>query len=150
MPATLKKGHHKGICQHCGVKLDNPLAFSCKACKAKLRSVRSKRYNDKHRTPAKKRKYNIKHKYGLDYDPVTPDSKCAVCGSTKNLQIDHDHETGKYRDILCQRCNTMVGRLEKGQDILQGCLDYITYHGGTNEIQTIFNSQASGVPNSTH
>ena len=126
-----KSLHLRGTCQHCGVKLDNPEGLSCPECKAKLRSARSKRYNDKYRTPAKHRQYNLKFKYGLDYDPVTPDSKCAVCGSTKNLHIDHDHETGKYRDILCHRCNTFVGRLEKGQDILQGCLDYIHKHGGT-------------------
>ena len=121
----------RGKCQYCGVKLDNPKGMSCHECKDKLRSVRNKRHNSKARTPEKTRRYNLKNKYGLDYDPVNSDSKCAVCGSTKNLQVDHDHETGKYRGILCHRCNTLVGRLEKGQDILQDCLNYIHKHRST-------------------
>jgi hypothetical protein len=28
--------------------------------------------------------------------------------------LDHDHETGKARDYICQSCNHLVGRLERG------------------------------------
>jgi hypothetical protein len=36
---------------------------------------------------------------------------CAVCGAYEPLVIDHDHETGKIRGLLCQTCNVGIGML---------------------------------------
>lgn len=40
---------------------------------------------------------------------------CYVCqratGATKRLAVDHDHETGAVRALLCGPCNQMIGRL---------------------------------------
>lgn len=47
------------------------------------------------------------------------DGKCAVCSDAPNpdgprnqrvLNIDHDHETGKVRALLCYNCNLGLGR----------------------------------------
>lgn len=39
--------------------------------------------------------------------------RCALCqratGATKKLAVDHDHETGKVRGLLCGTCNKIVG-----------------------------------------
>ncbi len=32
-------------------------------------------------------------------------TECQHCGSSKNLHVDHDHDTGKLRGILCSKCN---------------------------------------------
>lgn len=40
------------------------------------------------------------------------DGKCAVCKVMANpydLQIDHDHQTGLIRGLLCARCNNRLG-----------------------------------------
>ena len=42
---------------------------------------------------------------------------CAICGRHESefkyrLCIDHDHETGQPRDILCAHCNVVVGIME--------------------------------------
>jgi hypothetical protein len=40
-------------------------------------------------------------------------NRCAVCGSgTGPWATDHDHITGKLRDILCLQCNTDLGLIE--------------------------------------
>lgn len=41
---------------------------------------------------------------------------CAICGrsSAKRLSVDHDHETGKVRGLLCAPCNLILGYFENG------------------------------------
>ena len=57
------------------------------------------------------------------------DSKCLTCFSTiefvqgKNLStehavVDHCHETGEVRGILCGRCNTILGRARDDDELL--------------------------------
>lgn len=40
---------------------------------------------------------------------------CFICrratGKTKRLAVDHNHETGAVRSLLCGPCNQMIGRL---------------------------------------
>jgi hypothetical protein len=40
---------------------------------------------------------------------------CAICrddGGERGLFIDHDHLTGKVRGLLCEGCNTAIGRMK--------------------------------------
>jgi hypothetical protein len=62
---------------------------------------------------------NVKYRYGItedDYHRMAEkqNQSCAICGrGTQRLDVDHDHETGKVRGLLCIRCNTTVGILEE-------------------------------------
>ena len=41
--------------------------------------------------------------------------RCFICqratGKTKRLAVDHDHETGEVRALLCSQDNQMIGRI---------------------------------------
>lgn len=62
-----------------------------------------------------KRIYNItKEEYEEMY--ISQDFKCKICkepfSSTKSTHLDHNHETGKVRGLICTGCNTKVGCIE--------------------------------------
>lgn len=55
---------------------------------------------------------------------------CAVCGIhisklTRRLDIDHNHITGKVRGLLCQSCNTVLGKVKEDTQVLQNLLNYL-------------------------
>ncbi len=53
---------------------------------------------------------------------------CAICwAETKNLVIDHDHQTNQTRGLLCQNCNRLVGVIETG--FLQLAINYLKKYG---------------------
>ncbi len=56
---------------------------------------------------------------------------CAICGSPdskhKNAKfcVDHDHETGLIRGLLCKTCNWMLGHSGDNPDVLRKGADYL-------------------------
>lgn len=88
----------------------------CKNC----HSIESKKhYNyEKKRNQHLERRYNISQE---DYDLMfkKQGEKCAICGrgeKQNSLSVDHDHETGEIRGLLCPPCNRAIGIL--GDDIV--------------------------------
>ena len=55
---------------------------------------------------------------------------CAVCGTSFNdneYRIDHDHDTGKVRGLLCVSCNAGIGLLKDSPKVLLNAVKYL--HG---------------------
>lgn len=44
------------------------------------------------------------------------------------LAVDHDHDTGKIRDLLCNNCNVVVGFLNERIDLCDKIRDYLSEH----------------------
>jgi hypothetical protein len=57
------------------------------------------------------------------------DGKCGICGtafeSANAGRVDHDHETGKVRGLLCIGCNIGLGHLGDRLEGLQAASDYL-------------------------
>lgn len=52
---------------------------------------------------------------------------CEICGKdTGRLYVDHDHDTGGLRGVLCNRCNTRIPILED-PEWLALALEYLAY-----------------------
>jgi hypothetical protein len=41
------------------------------------------------------------------------------------LEIDHDHQTGRVRGLLCHKCNTMLGMAADNPRWLQKAIEYL-------------------------
>lgn len=54
---------------------------------------------------------------------------CRVCGREGKLNVDHDHETGEFRGILCYRCNIVEGYFKDAPDALLRLREYILRGG---------------------
>jgi hypothetical protein len=51
--------------------------------------------------------------------------RCLLCEKKRFLVIDHCHETGVVRGLLCRHCNTAVGFFERTEPIRDKYLAYI-------------------------
>ena len=96
----------------------------------------------------KTQEFWLKHRYGITLCTYTEmlisqNSSCAICSSTvpypslperKTFCVDHDHETGKIRGLLCMPCNRSLGQFKDDATILRNADDYIDFHKkGKNE-----------------
>jgi hypothetical protein len=57
---------------------------------------------------------------------------CAVCGAQPradiSLHVDHDHETGRLRSLICFGCNNVLGNVGEDPARLIALADYLTTH----------------------
>jgi hypothetical protein len=59
------------------------------------------------------------------------DSKCGICGvliDDDTAKLDHEHETGRIRGLLCTKCNTGLGKLGDSIEGLERALAYLKAH----------------------
>jgi len=80
------------------------------------------------------RKWNLKKRYGnseLDWFAEIEKQKrrCAICGTKKpdrgSWCTDHDHETKKFRGILCHSCNLAIGLLKDDVLVVESAARYV-------------------------
>jgi hypothetical protein len=113
-------------CQKCGLNRQVPKYISpkgriCKPCQKKNRSavVHQKRVAETYNWPK-----------GLSYTRLydLQGGVCAICRAKPRyrMDVDHDHESGWVRGLLCRRCNRQLLFVARNQPwILRNAADYL-------------------------
>jgi DNA-directed RNA polymerase subunit RPC12/RpoP len=123
MMELLKEG--KIRCRKCGEiktvdqfykrnKIGDIYVRTCKACKPKILF----------------KKYNMTE---LEYKNLlkSQNNKCMICGEVFDTErwyganVDHSHETGLVRGLLCHACNKVLGFAKDDVSILKSAIDYL-------------------------
>jgi hypothetical protein len=78
----------------------------------------------------------IKNKYGVsaerfDEMVIAHAGRCGACGDQliNKVGIDHDHETGHVRGLLCVNCNWALGHVDDSVKRLRGLISYLQRYG---------------------
>lgn len=89
----------------------------------------------------KQRKRRIEQHYGITVDEyqkllVSQDGRCAICRTTEprgrgahnslSFYIDHDHQTGVVRGLLCHACNTGLGAFRDSSTSMNSAIQYLS------------------------
>ena len=92
-------------------------------------------YRSRPEVSLRKRQLHLKNSYNLTVEQwdimyINQKGKCLICNKhsttlSKNLRVDHCHETGEVRGLLCDGCNTGIGLLEENTDTLRGAIAYL-------------------------
>ena len=98
----------------------------CKPC----HNIRGKSSRDK---VGGSRTYHLKKRYGItaeDADAMltAQGGLCAICGVAAAEHVDHDHETGGVRELLCFNCNGGLGQFKDDPEVLRAAADYVERH----------------------
>jgi hypothetical protein len=58
-------------------------------------------------------------------DLKTTTKECVICGSEEPLVVDHDHNTGAIRGMLCNHCNRGLGHFRDDPFLLEFAAQYL-------------------------
>lgn len=102
---------------------------------------RTKANHERYRSDGRKkisdRRSYLKRTYGITleaYDAKLAEQGgvCGICGEEPNpaisLHVDHDHESGALRGLLCFRCNQALGALREDPVLLLAAAAYLHAH----------------------
>jgi len=106
--------------------------YQCKSCKSayERQYAKTDKYKQKIRR-ARWREQNIDITYDKYKEMLAlQDNKCAICHTevnqfNKGMCVDHNHDTGKIRGLLCTDCNMGIGNLKDSIELIENALEYL-------------------------
>lgn len=102
----------------------NGLTAYCKPC----HNLTSR--ENRERLHGSTRNYHLTARYGLtavqvDELVAAQGGLCAICRKRAPGHVDHDHETGRVRGVLCSGCNQGLGNFRDDTAALRAAIDYL-------------------------
>ena len=136
----------RGLCGACYHRWLDERDPEAKQRKLERRRVLAKKAREKDPHHASKQRNRVlKHRYGItasEYEALLAkqNGRCAICDTAAEntrsgkLYVDHQHNTGTTRELICPRCNTALGVLEAGVNLLLAYGAYLRKHDPTHEV----------------
>ena len=92
------------------------------------------RYPSQTKTALKEQR--LKRRYNMTLEEyntmlLQQENKCVIClkefddNTFNKPQVDHNHQTGEVRALLCIPCNTMLGKASESTKTLESCIRYL-------------------------
>lgn len=127
-------------CKNCGVEITSENSVyaktsrlnTCRECYNKYKRRVNKANYQEH--VAQVQEYHKFHRYKMtraqyDYKLMMQLGGCAICKQPlEKITIDHDHRTNQVRDLLCYRCNNVLGLVNDDEGLLLDMMDYLKRH----------------------
>lgn len=126
------KGKRK--CSNCLTEKDDSEFYKGRSNKCKTcRNIDHQKWvnNNRDKTRRTMRNTNYKREHGITYDEYVKmfnevGGLCQICGrSFEKLCIDHCHESGVTRGLLCNSCNIGIGHFEDNPNSIRSAIDYL-------------------------
>lgn len=99
---------------------------------ARLAQRRDREAGPEYKADQKARRFQQKHgvsREDADRMIAEREGRCDICGRTDRRHVvDHCHDTGKVRGILCSQCNSGIGMLGDDLDTLIKAAKYLRQH----------------------
>jgi hypothetical protein len=141
------------ICGGCNQPNDRPTQRHCAKChRIYMKEWRGQKTIERHPIiEAVKRDKRIKNKYNLtpsDQEAILREqgNACAICvikfGNAPGRVpfVDHDHQTGNVRGLLCHKCNSGLGMFEDQPVYLDRAAEYLRVRSASAKV-AIFNNK---------
>lgn len=123
------------ICKNCGEQFSELNIkiragggkFCSNECYQQYRKRNKKDEKELNKLYQKKTKYGLSKEQYLDLFKKQ-DNKCAICGKSFNETkacVDHNHNTGNIRGLLCTQCNSLLGMAHDNINILKNAILYL-------------------------
>jgi len=126
-----------GVCSECKECSNKANRSYVKRNKQKYLNYQ-KKYHQEHRL--EHRSQNLKQNYGISLKEwevlfKKQQGRCAICKThqaelKRRLDVDHNHLTGKVRNLLCSRCNRVIGGANEDIGLLKNIIKYLEKHNG--------------------
>ena len=80
-------------------------------------------------------------------------NRCAICqemetatrlGKVRALSVDHNHQTGMVRGLLCSDCNTGIGKLKENRKTLLSAVKYLDHHSDCEDVVINLSEERNG------
>lgn len=124
------------------------LSPKCKVCLNKISKIKRESWTEEQKLKASARKekwlkknlqksknwyfqHHLRYKYNLSLEEVEnlkqiQNNQCAICQNPLDKPfVDHDHETGLVRGLLCRGCNSGIGFLKDSISNLKSAIKYL-------------------------
>jgi len=124
-------------CKECPPDSRRPAPYPGPRCATHNRVFKDKQKKANHDRMVSKTYGLEAGEYGRLY--AAQGGKCAICqhatGKVKRLAVDHDHETGLVRGLLCGPCNQLVGYFKNNHETFRRAADYLDRAAALNQGQ---------------